>query len=144
MRDHADVVIIGAGIMGLSVAYHLAERGVTNVTVVDMGYLCGGASGRNGGGIRARWSSETNVRLMLESIRICRAFAAKMKINVWFRQGGYLFLARSTDQRERLEKSVALQNECGLTTGMLTAAEARARGDRDRYERNRGGELQPG
>jgi sarcosine oxidase, subunit beta len=124
VRDQADVVVIGAGIMGLSVAYHLAERGVTNVTVIDQSYLCGGASGRNGGGVRAQWSSETNVRLMLESIRMCREFAAKMKINVWFRQGGYLFLARTALLRERLEKSVALQNECGLTTRMLTAKEA--------------------
>ena len=77
MRDHADVVVIGAGIMGLSIAYHLAEMGVTDVTVIDESYLCGGASGRNGGGVRAQWSSETNVRLMLESIRMCREFAAQ-------------------------------------------------------------------
>jgi sarcosine oxidase subunit beta len=125
MRDRADVVVIGAGIMGLSIAYHLAERGVTNVTVIDRSYLCGGASGRNGGGVRAQWSSEANVRLMLESIRMCREFAAKMKINVWLRQGGYLFLARTPALRETLEKSVALQNECGLPTRMLSAEEAR-------------------
>src|SRR5579864_5715798 len=113
MRDSADVVVVGAGIMGLAVAYHLAERGIANVTVVDQSYLCGGASGRNGGGVRAQWSSEANVRLMLESIRMCREFATKMKINVWFRQGGYLFLARTAAQRATLEKSVALQNECG-------------------------------
>jgi sarcosine oxidase subunit beta len=125
MRDRADVVVIGAGIMGLSVAYHLAARGITNVTVIDQSYLCGGASGRNGGGVRAQWSSEANVHLMLESIQMCRAFATKMKINVWFRQGGYLFLARTNDQRVTLEKSVALQNDCGLETRMLSPAEAR-------------------
>jgi len=124
MRDHAEVVVVGAGIMGLSVAYHLAELGVTNVSVVDQGYLCGGASGRNGGGVRAQWSSEANVRLMLESIRMCREFATKMKINVWFRQGGYLFVARTPDVQQKLEKSVALQNACGLPTRMLTAREA--------------------
>jgi sarcosine oxidase subunit beta len=125
MRDHAEVVVVGAGIMGLSVAYHLAELGVTNVSVVDQGYLCGGASGRNGGGVRAQWSSEANVRLMLESIRMCREFATKMKINVWFRQGGYLFVARTPDVQQKLENSVALQNACGLPTRMLTAREAR-------------------
>jgi sarcosine oxidase subunit beta len=125
VRDRADVVIVGAGIMGLSIAYHLASRGITRVTVVDQGYLCGGASGRNGGGVRAQWSSEQNVRLMLESIRMCREFAAKMKINVWLRQGGYLFLARTPAVRETLEKSVTLQNECGLGTRLLSPQQAR-------------------
>jgi sarcosine oxidase subunit beta len=126
MRDRAEIVVVGAGIMGLAIAYHLARLGVTDVLVVDKSYLCGGASGRNGGGVRAQWSSEANVRLMQESIRMCRDFASEMKINVWFRQGGYLFLARTEDKRRALEGSVKLQNECGLPTRMLTPAEARA------------------
>ena len=101
-----------------------SARGITRVTVLDRGYLCGGASGRNGGGIRAQWSSEANVRLMLDSIRMCREFAAKMKINVWLRQGGYLFLARTAALQGTLEKSVALQNECGLSTRVLSPREA--------------------
>lgn len=122
--DRADVVVIGAGIMGLAIAYHLARLGTKNVVVVDRGYLCGGASGRNGGGVRAQWSSESNVRLMQESIRMCRDFASTMKINVWFRQGGYLFLTRTSEKRAALEASVKLQNECGLPTRMLTPQEA--------------------
>ena len=125
MRDHADVVILGAGIMGLSIAYHLAKLGTTNVLVVDKGYLCGGASGRNGGGVRAQWSSEANVRLMQESIRMCQDFANEMKINVWLRQGGYLFIVRSEEKRRALEASSKVQNECGLPTRMLTPAEAK-------------------
>ncbi|MEJ7729729.1 MAG: FAD-binding oxidoreductase [Polyangiaceae bacterium] len=125
MRDRAEVVIVGAGIMGLSIAYNLARHhGVTDVLVVDRSYLCGGASGRNGGGVRAQFSGEENIRLMQESIRICRDFATDMKINVWFRQGGYLFLSRSEESRRMLEKSIAVQNGCGLTTRMLTPREA--------------------
>ncbi|WP_394826344.1 NAD(P)/FAD-dependent oxidoreductase [Pendulispora albinea] len=124
MKDHAEVVIIGAGIMGLAIAYHLARRGVTDVVVLDKGYLCGGASGRNGGGVRAQWSSEANIRLMLESIRMCQDFASEMKINVWLRQGGYLFLTRTEDKRRALEASVKLQSECGLATRMLSPKEA--------------------
>ncbi len=124
MRDHADIVVVGAGIMGLSIAYHLAKLGVTRVTVIDKSYLCGGASGRNGGGVRAQWSSEANVRLMQESIRMCRDFADQMKINVWLRQGGYLFLVRNEEKRRALEASAALQNSCGLGTRMLTPREA--------------------
>src|ERR1700742_5019527 len=111
MRDRGQAVLVGAGIMGLSIASHLAARGVRDVTVVDKGYLCGGASGRNGGGVRAQWSSEANVRLMRESVELCRTFAARMKINVWFRQGGYLFLARTPAVRDQLDKSIALQND---------------------------------
>jgi sarcosine oxidase subunit beta len=125
MRDRANTVVIGGGIMGLSVAYHLAAESVGTVTVIDKSYLCGGASGRNGGGVRAQWSSETNVRLMQESIRMCRQFAHRMKINTWFRQGGYLFLARSPAMRAQLEKSVEVQNQCGLPTRILTPVEAR-------------------
>ncbi|APR81966.1 Sarcosine oxidase beta subunit protein [Minicystis rosea] len=125
MRDKAEVVIVGAGIMGLSIAYNLAKNhGITDVVVVDKSYLCGGASGRNGGGVRAQFSSEENIRLMQESIRICRDFARELRINVWFRQGGYLFLVRSEAGRRTLEKSVAIQNECGLKTRMLTPKEA--------------------
>jgi sarcosine oxidase subunit beta len=124
MRDRAEVVIVGAGIMGLSIAYHLARLGVKDITVLDKSYLCGGASGRNGGGIRAQWSSEANVRLMQESIRMCRDFASEFKINVWLRQGGYLFLARSEERRRALEESCKLQRECGLSTRMLSAREA--------------------
>lgn len=119
------VVVIGAGILGLATAYNLAKRGVRDVLVVDRTYLCGGASGRNGGGVRAQFSSETNIRLMRESIAICRDFATEMKINVWFRQGGYLFLARSAERARALEENVALQNRCGLPTRMVDAAEMR-------------------
>ena len=121
----ARVVVIGAGILGLATAYNLAKRGVKDVLVVDRGYLCGGASGRNGGGVRAQFSSETNIRLMRESIAICRDFATEMKINVWFRQGGYLFLARTAERARDLEENVALQNRCGLPTRMVDAAEMR-------------------
>jgi sarcosine oxidase subunit beta len=126
MRSHADVVVIGAGIMGLSVAYNLAKQhGVTRVSVLDRSYLCGGASGRNGGGIRAQWSNEASIRLMQESLELCRAFAREHRINTWFRQGGYLFLSRSPEHRQSLERSIEIQNRCGLSTRWLTPAEIR-------------------
>ncbi|NUP05197.1 MAG: FAD-binding oxidoreductase [Polyangiaceae bacterium] len=126
MADRAELVIIGGGIMGLATAYNLAKyHGVRDIVVIEMGYLCSGASGRNGGGLRAQFSSETNVRLMQESLRICRDFASEMKINVWFREGGYLFLVRNEAARASLEASVKVQNECGHPTRMLSPAEAR-------------------
>ncbi len=125
MKTDADVVIVGGGIMGLSIAYHLAkDHGLKHVVVAEASYLCSGASGRNGGGIRAQWSTEANIVLMQESLRLCRDFAREHRINTWFRQGGYLFLVRSEQRMRALEKSVALQNENGVRTRMLSSAEA--------------------
>ena len=77
---------------GPRIAYHLAQRGLTDVVVIERGYLAEGASGRNGGGVRKQWSTEINIRLMQESVELCRRFAGELGVNVWFRQGGYLFL----------------------------------------------------
>ena len=102
MSERANIVVIGGGIMGLAIAYNLAEvYGVEGVVVLEKSYLCSGASGRNGGGVRAQFSTEANVRLMQESLRICSEFASEMKINVWFRQGGYLFLVRDEASERR-------------------------------------------
>ena len=70
--------------------------------------------GRNGGGVRQQWSTEINIRLMQESVELCRRFAVDLGVNVWFRQGGYLFLARTQKEVARLEKNIALQNRCGV------------------------------
>lgn len=122
----AEVAVLGAGIMGLSIAYQLARRGVTDVVVLDRGYLAGGASGRNGGGIRQQWSTELNIRLMQRSVALCQDFATELGVNVWFRQGGYLFLARNPREVARLEKNIALQNRCGVGTRMIDPEAARA------------------
>lgn len=121
----AEIVVIGAGIMGLAIAYELARGGARDVVVLDKGFVNYGASGRNGGGIRLQWSTETNVRLMQESMRICRRFVADMGVNVWMRRGGYLILARTPDERAALEASVALQNRCGVPTRLLSPADTR-------------------
>ncbi len=124
-RARCEVAIVGGGVMGLSIAYQLAKRGLTDVVVLERGYLAQGASGRNGGGVRMQWSTELNVRLMLQSIELCRHFAQEIGVNVWFRQGGYLFLGRTEAERAAMEKNIALQNKCGVPTRMLTLDEAR-------------------
>ena len=121
----AEIAIIGAGVMGLALAYNLALLGQRRVVVLDAHYLAWGASGRNGGGVRQQWSTEINIRLMQESVELCAGFARELGINVWMRRGGYLFLARTAASRARLEKNVALQNRCDVPTRLITPAEAR-------------------
>ena len=121
----AKVVIIGGGILGLALAYNLAERGETDVVVLEQGYLCAGASGRNGGGVRMQWGTPSLIDLARRSIHLMKGFAAKTGINVWLRQGGYLFLARSKSVVERLERSAALHNRHGVKTAIISPAEGR-------------------
>lgn len=126
LPSETEIAIVGAGIMGLAIAYNLASRGLTNVVVVDAHYLAWGASGRNGGGVRQQWSTEMNIRLMQESVEICAGFAQELGTNVWMRQGGYLFLARTEGELARMEKNIALQNRCGVPTRLVSLAEAQA------------------
>jgi sarcosine oxidase subunit beta len=129
-----DVLIIGGGVMGLSLAYNLAREATASkarrgaaplrVAVVERSYLVSGASGRNGGGVRMQWGDAGNVELMRESIDICRGLAQELDINLWFRQGGYLFLARTASGEQRLHRNVAIHEQVGAPTRLLAAREA--------------------
>ncbi|HXI60279.1 MAG TPA: FAD-dependent oxidoreductase, partial [Polyangia bacterium] len=125
LPGHADIAIVGAGIMGLGIAHNLALLGQRNIVVLDAHTLAWGASGRNGGGLRQQWSTEMNIRLMQESLAICGAFAQQVGINIWMRQGGYLFLARTKATLDRLERSVALQNRCDVPTRQISVDDVR-------------------
>ncbi|MBS2025750.1 MAG: FAD-dependent oxidoreductase [Deltaproteobacteria bacterium] len=124
LPEKTDVVIIGGGIMGLALAWHLAGNGV-KVLVLERGYLCAGASGRNGGGVRAQWTTPTLIELAKESIEFMSGFAQTLGINVWFRKGGYLFLAHDEPTLKRMEESAALQKRHGLPTRIIGPGEAR-------------------
>ncbi|HLT31078.1 MAG TPA: FAD-dependent oxidoreductase [Myxococcaceae bacterium] len=120
----AKIVIIGGGVMGLSLAHNLALRGETDVVVLEQGYLLAGATGRNGGGVRMQWGTAVNVGLARRSIELMKGFAREFGINLWLRQGGYLFLAKSAEVADRLEKSVAVQNAMGVQTRLIEQSEA--------------------
>jgi len=120
VRSRCEIAIVGGGVIGLAIAYNLARLGLSDVVVVEASYLAFGASGRNGGGIRQQWSTTTNIALMRESLALCKRFARELGVNIWLRQGGYLFLARTASEAEWLEKNIALQNQHGVPTRMLT------------------------
>lgn len=112
--------------MGLALAYELGRRGVRDVLVVERGALATGASGRNGGGVRAQWSTPEMIRLGRRSLELCARLAVDLGVNVWFRKGGYLFLARTRAEAARLEGWAALQRREGLRTRVVGPDEAAA------------------
>jgi glycine/D-amino acid oxidase-like deaminating enzyme len=119
----ARVVVVGGGIVGASVAFHLTRAGVEDVLVLERGELAGAASGKPIGGLRAQFSDPLNATLALRSLEGYAALAADMD----HRRVGYLFLLRTPADVARFEPGIALQNELGIPSVMLEPAEARAR-----------------
>ncbi len=93
MARGAKVVIIGGGVVGLSIAYHLVARGCGDVCVLERGQIGQGSTARATGGVRQQFSSEINVRLSQESVRRFERFEEEMGSSADFHQVGYLFLA---------------------------------------------------
>jgi len=94
--------------------------------VLERGYLCEGASGRNGGGVRAQWTTPSHIELAKESIAFMARFAQELGINVWLRRGGYLFLAADERTLRLLENGARLHRAHGLSTRIIGAGEASA------------------
>lgn len=118
-----DVAIIGAGIIGASIAYHLARRGCTNVVVLEKELAAGmGSTAKAAGGIRAQFSSEINVRLSKLSIEHFERFSREMGVEVDFHQVGYLWIATRPEEMELFERNAALQRRCGLEIETLDRA----------------------
>ncbi len=111
----AAVVIIGGGVMGASVAYHLAARGWRDVVVLDRCAAPGeGSTGRATGGFRAQFGTRVNVRLSLLSREKLLRFRDETGVDPGFEQRGYLFLAHRADELEALHAAQSLQHANGL------------------------------
>jgi sarcosine oxidase, subunit beta len=121
-RSAYAVVVVGAGIIGLYIAYHLARAGAGPVLVIDRGFLSSGASGRNGGGVRQQWETRATVRLARESVAAYRRFGRDFGYNIWFRQSGYLFLAETDVELARLRGVHDLVVSEGLPSQVLDAS----------------------
>jgi sarcosine oxidase subunit beta len=116
----ADVVIIGAGIVGSSIAYHLIEAGCRNVLVLERESQQGkGSTGKSMGGVRAQFSTPVNIRMSLYSIPFFRQFEEAVGHPSGYRGQGYLFVATDDRHLRYLRANYELQVSLGLKTAVL-------------------------
>lgn len=121
----AAAVVIGGGVIGTSAAFHLAEAGV-EVVLVERAQLGSGSTSRAAGGVRTQFSDALNVEIAKRSLAAFQAFGRRPGWEIALKQVGYLFVLTRESDVAAFEASVALQNECGLDSRMVTADEARA------------------
>jgi sarcosine oxidase subunit beta len=121
-----EVAIVGAGVTGLSVALHLAERGVAPLRVYEREGVGAGASGVQPGGVRLQWGTELNCRLALEARAFWVEAEARLEPRIPFgwRACGYLWLAHSESVLDRLRATVELQNRLGIPSRVVSGEEA--------------------
>ena len=127
MTRIADVVIIGAGISGCSIAYNLAKKGVKNIVVIEKSFISSGSTGRCGAGVRMQWGTEMNCKLAKKSIEFYDNANEILGYDkdVTFYQGGYLLLASTEKEMTQFKKNVILQNSLDISSRMLTIEEAK-------------------
>ncbi|MEJ8652350.1 FAD-binding oxidoreductase [Streptomyces sp. MS1.AVA.3] len=120
----ADVVIVGGGVMGTSIAYHLAEAGVHHIVVIERGELGSGSSGKPIGGVRAQFSDPLNIELGSRSLRAWQDFGQRPGSDIRLDSVGYLFALTSDQQAADFETAVRIQNSLGVPSRMIGPREA--------------------
>ena len=121
--ERADVVVIGGGVIGTSIAFHLAEAGV-GVCLLERDELASGSTSRAAGGFRAQFSDPLNVAIGLRSIEAFTRFAERPGREIDLAQVGYLFLIDREEDVAAFEDSVVLQNRLGVPSRFLPLEQA--------------------
>ena len=128
MAERADVAIIGAGVIGTSVAFQLARLGGTRIVLLEKEALPGtGSTAKANGGIRAQFTTDVNVAMSLASMDILDALADEIGDPPMYRKAGYLFLTGDPKRLRAMEEAAAFQRARGVAVELLDAAGVRAR-----------------
>ena len=125
LPSSARVVVVGGGVMGASIAYHLAAGGVPDVVLVERDTLAAGSTSRAAGGVRAQFSDELNIQLGARSLAAFARFADEPGYDIGLHRVGYLFLLSTPAEVADFEASIELQNAHGVPSGMIDPVEAR-------------------
>lgn len=127
MKNEYRVIIVGAGIVGCSIAYHLAKFGESDVLVLEKSYISSGSTGRCAGGIRQQWSSPHNVLLAMRSVRLFERLSEETGFDIEYKQGGYLVLSYDEQEAVQFEENVKMQKSLGLNVELLTPKQVKKR-----------------
>lgn len=120
-----DVVIVGAGIIGCSIAYFLTRKGCTNVLVIDKGGIASDITGICPGGVRQQWGTEINCIMARESTKFFKSINEHLEpeYEIKFREVGYLYTFHSEQALSNYKESVKLQNRLGIPTKIIEPQE---------------------
>jgi sarcosine oxidase subunit beta len=126
MGERADCVVIGGGITGVSIAYHLTQEGMTDLILLEKDYLASKATSVCPGGIRQQWSTEAACIYARESVRFFENLVEELEPDfpLPFYQTGYLFLAHSEATLSKFRSNVELQNRLDIPSQILTPEDA--------------------
>ena len=131
MRRHmtlprtASIVIVGGGVVGCSIAYHLAGRGVRDVVVLERETVGSGTTSKAAGGIRAQFSTETEIRFSLEAIKVFERFEDEFGVDIGYKKIGYLFLVSDPADLRGFEPRIALQHRLGVDVRVISPDDAK-------------------
>ena len=127
MEKTADVVIIGGGIVGLSIAYYLGLKKAGRILLFEKGQLGEGSTSRCAGGIRTQFSTEVNILFSLESLKTFEQFEEEFGVNPEFKRIGYLFLATTDREMKIFKENVRVQKKFNIPVELLGPDEIRTR-----------------
>jgi sarcosine oxidase subunit beta len=122
----ASVVVVGGGVVGCSIAYHLARRGQRDVLVLEQEAVGSGTTSKAAGGIRSQFPTETEVRFSLEAIGVFERFQEEFGVDIGYRRIGYLFLVSDPADLAGFRERMALQRRLGVDVREITPADAKA------------------
>lgn len=119
----AGAVIIGGGVMGTSIAFHLAEAGVRDVVLLERHELASGSTSKAAGGVRAQFSDPLNIAMGARGLTAFEEFHQRTGQHIDLHQVGYLFLLTDAEQLSTFQRGVELQNSMGIDSVLLDAEE---------------------
>ena len=120
----ASVVVVGGGVVGVSIAFHLAEAGVRDVLLLERGALGSGSTVKAAGGVRAQFSDALNVQLAARSLQLLGEFGARPGQEIDLHRVGYLWLLDDAGAVAAFERAVAMQNGFGVPSRMIDVEDA--------------------